>query len=88
MEASQHLNVGVRVRPLLPCDLSPEYCLTFQEPNQISLTHRNECITSAYDRVFPETAGQQEIFEFVASGVQAVPKGYNCTILALSLIHI
>lgn len=38
--------------------------------------------TSTYDCIFSSASSQQEVFEYVRSGVEGVARGFNCTILA------
>ena len=85
-ENSEHLKVAVRIRPLLEIDKVQDTGIYLDGvkiiQNNIQVSDGGHTLTSSYDRVFPSDTSQLEVFEYVKTGIEGVPRGFNCTILA------
>jgi hypothetical protein len=78
---AEHLAVAIRVRPVLPRDERPESVLEVVG-SAVKVSDGEHFVESTYDKVFPSSASQSDVFGFVSQAVASTGSGYNCTIFA------
>jgi hypothetical protein len=81
MDRAEHLAVAIRVRPALPRDERPEEVVEVVG-DTVKVSDAEHFVESHYDRVFPSSSSQTDLFDFVSQSVAYTGKGYNCTIFA------
>ncbi|OMJ92735.1 hypothetical protein SteCoe_4488 [Stentor coeruleus] len=84
---SEHLKVGIRIRPLLGHEAAFESVVSIENVNHIQETTVNvvdgeHFLSSKFDKVFPSISNQENIFEFISPSIQQSLKGFNTTIFA------
>jgi Kinesin motor domain len=84
---SEHLKVGIRIRPYSKTENQEETPLTIEnvtliQETSIKLIDGDHFVSTKFDIIFPDTSTQDNIFSFVSPAIDQIIKGFNCTIFA------
>ncbi|KAM3129091.1 hypothetical protein pb186bvf_018803 [Paramecium bursaria] len=76
-----HINVYVRIRPLIRNEVGQEIIIKSDAKN-ILIDQTTQTITQEFDKVFDTQSTQIEVFKQIETSLQSTLKGYNTTIFA------
>lgn len=80
----ESIEVSIRIRPFLKLENPNNTTITIDEEDdrKIRIGKSLNFFEAYYDKVFFQSANQEEIFEFCLPGIARAKKGINCTIMA------
>ena len=84
---SEHLKVGIRIRPKLQSEQLEESPIALEpvisiQDNIIKVIDGDHFLSSRFDSIFPHSASQEDIFSLISPAVLQTIKGFNCTVFA------
>ncbi len=82
MNSLESIKVGVRIRPFLRNEISNEGIIHVEpdDTRKIKLIKNENCFEGFFDEIFPPTASQEDVFNFVKDSTVDVIIGINSTI--------
>ncbi|KAL0217667.1 hypothetical protein RCL1_008247 [Eukaryota sp. TZLM3-RCL] len=85
MPASECIKVAVRVRPFTIREQSqnqPPCIVTHSDDVSLSLTKGSQSFSFTFDKIFPVTSTQQDIYSLAQTSIDTFLDGYNASIFA------